>query len=73
MLRRIVLVNSAWLMADKLVRMGLGLIVWVWFARHFGSDTFGVWSYAMAFAALFGAFATLGLDGVVVRERCAPR
>jgi polysaccharide transporter, PST family len=68
MIRRLVLVNSAWLIADKLVRLGLGLVVWVWLARHFGPEAFGVWNYAMAFAALFAAAATLGLDGVVVRE-----
>ena len=48
--------------------MGLGLIVTIWIARQFGPETFGTWNYAMAFAALFGAFATLGLDSVVVRE-----
>src|SRR4051812_2749470 len=68
MTKRLVLVNSAWLIADKVVRLGLGLVVWVWLARHFGPATFGVWNYAIAFVALFGAFASLGLDGVVVRE-----
>ena len=48
--------------------MGLGLIVTIWLARRFGPETFGTWNYAMAFAALFGAFASLGLDSVVVRE-----
>ncbi|WP_428419979.1 flippase [Methylibium sp.] len=68
MTRRLVLVNSAWLMADKIVRLGVGLIVWVWLARHFGPEGFGLWNYAIAFTALFGAFATLGMDGVLVRE-----
>lgn len=62
---RAVFVNSAWLIADKVVRMGLSLIVTVWLARQFGPETFGVWNYAMAFAAFFGAFASLGLDSVV--------
>lgn len=68
MMRRIVLANSAWLMADKVVRLGLGLVIWVWLARHFGPEQFGVWNYAIAFAALFSAVASLGLDGIVVRE-----
>jgi PST family polysaccharide transporter len=68
MKRRSVVVNSGWLMADKVVRLGLGLIVWVWLARHFGPETFGLWNYAIAFASLFGALAGLGLEGVLVRE-----
>ena len=65
---RSVVINSAWLIGDKLIRLGLGLLVTVWLARHFGPETFGVWNYAMAFVAFFGAVATLGMDGVIVRE-----
>jgi len=72
MLSRLVFVNSAWLMADKIVRLGLGLVVWVWLARAVGPGGFGVWNYAIAFTALFGAVATLGMDGVVVRELLRP-
>jgi PST family polysaccharide transporter len=68
MVRRLVIVNSAWLMADRVVRLGLGLIVWVWLARHFGPATFGVWNYAIAFAAMFSALGLMGMEGVVVRE-----
>lgn len=68
MLKRRVLNNSAWLIGDKVLRLGLGLVVTVWLARHFGPEAFGVWNYAIAFVALFGAVATLGMDGVVVRE-----
>ena len=68
MLRRLVLTNSAWLIGDKLLRLGLGLLVTVWLARHFGPEAFGQWNYAIAFAAFFGAVATLGMDGVIVRE-----
>lgn len=68
MLRRLVLTNSAWLIGDKLLRLGLGLLVTVWMARHFGPETFGLWNYAIAYVAFFGAVATLGMDGVIVRE-----
>lgn len=68
MSRRLVAVNSVWLMADKLVRLGVGLLVWTWLARHFGPADFGVWNYAIAFVALFGAVASLGMDSVLVRE-----
>jgi PST family polysaccharide transporter len=63
-----ILSNTGWLFADKILRMGVGLFVGVWVARYLGPEQFGLWNFAIAFAALFGAFATLGLDGIVVRE-----
>jgi PST family polysaccharide transporter len=65
---RRVATNSAWLIGDKVVRLGLGLVVTVWLARHFGPEAFGVWNYTIAFVAFFGAVAMLGMDGVLVRE-----
>ncbi len=63
-----ILGNSGWLFADKALRMGGGLLVMIWIARYLGPASFGQLSYAIAFVALFGAIATLGLDGIVVRE-----
>jgi PST family polysaccharide transporter len=60
--------NSGWLFADKVLRMGVGLIVGVWIARYLGPEQFGLWNFAIAFTAIFSAFATLGLDGIVIRE-----
>jgi PST family polysaccharide transporter len=60
--------NIGWLFFDKILRMGMGLVVGVWVARYLGPEQFGTWNYAMAFSALFGTFATLGLDGIAVRE-----
>jgi PST family polysaccharide transporter len=63
-----VLANTGWLFADKILRMGVGLVVSVWVARYLGPSQFGLWNYAIAFASLFGALATLGLDSIVIRE-----
>lgn len=63
-----ILANTGWLFADKVLRMGIGLFIGVWIARYLGPEQFGLWNFAMAFTALFCAFATLGLDGIVVRE-----
>lgn len=63
-----ILSNTGWLFADKLLRMGVGLFVGVWIARYLGPEQFGLWNFSIAFVALFGAFATLGLDSIVVRE-----
>lgn len=60
--------NSGWLFADKLLRMGVGILVSIWVVRYLGPERFGQLSYATAFVGLFGAFASLGLDGIVVRE-----
>lgn len=60
--------NSVWLIADKILRLGLGLIVWMLLARHLGPAVFGQWSFAIAFAALFAVVAGLGFDGVLQRE-----
>lgn len=48
--------------------MGVGLIVGVWIARYLGPEQFGAYNFAIAFIALFGTLASLGLDGIVVRD-----
>jgi len=63
-----ILHNSGWLFADKILRMGLGLFVGLWVARYLGVEQFGLWNYSIAFASLFSAFSTLGLDAIVIRE-----
>jgi O-antigen/teichoic acid export membrane protein len=60
--------NTAWLVADKLLRMGVGLLVNVWLARYLGPTQYGTFNYALAFVALFSSLASLGLDGIVVRD-----
>jgi O-antigen/teichoic acid export membrane protein len=60
--------NTGWLFFDKIFRMGVGLFVGAWVARYLGPEQYGLFSYACAFVALFSAIATLGLDGIVVRN-----
>lgn len=60
--------NTSWLMGEKILRMGVGLFVGIWVARYLGPEKFGLLSYAQSFVFLFTAVATLGLDGIVVRE-----
>jgi len=60
--------NIGWLFLDKILRMGVGLFVGVWVARYLGPKQFGLFNFATAFTALFGAVATLGLPGIVVRD-----
>ena len=60
--------NIGWLFADRVLRMGVGLIVTAWVARYLGPQQFGLFNYASAFVSLFGVLATLGLDQIVVRD-----
>ena len=60
--------NTGWLFADRILRMGVGLFVGVWVARYLGPEQFGIFNYAIAFVGLFGVFATLGLNSIVVRD-----
>lgn len=63
-----ILGNSGWLFMDKILRMGVGLVVGVWIARYLGPRNFGLLNYALAFTSIFGALATFGVDGILVRE-----
>ncbi len=55
-------------MADKVLRLFAGLFVGVYVARYLGPERFGLLNYAISFVGLFIAFATLGLDSIVVRS-----
>lgn len=60
--------NTGWLIAYQILYMGMGLFVSVWLARYLGPAQFGLYSYALAFIALFSTFLSLGLEGIVVRD-----
>jgi O-antigen/teichoic acid export membrane protein len=55
-------------MGERILRMVVALFVGVYVARYLGPAQFGLLSYANSFVGLFVALATLGLDGIVVRE-----
>ena len=63
-----VLDNIAWLVLDKALKLGLNLAITIWLARYLGPEGFGVYNYVIAFVALFGGIATLGLPTIVVRD-----
>lgn len=60
--------NTSWMFAEQMLRMVAGLLVGIWVARYLGPEQFGLFSYSVAFAALFGSLAKLGLDSIVVRD-----
>lgn len=60
--------NTSWMMAEQMLRIVAGLLVGIWVARYLGPEQFGLFSYVLAFTAIFAGIAKLGLDGILVRE-----
>ena len=60
--------NTSWLIVERLVDMTIRFFVGAWLVRYLGPDHFGVYSYALSFVVLFGAFSSLGLDNITVRD-----
>ncbi len=60
--------NAGWLVADKLVRLGVGLFVGVWVARYLAPARFGTLNYVQALVALIAALSTMGLPDINVRD-----
>lgn len=61
-------VNTSWMLAEQVLRVISGLVVGIWVARYLGPEQFGLFSYVLAFTAIFGGFTKLGLDSILVRE-----
>lgn len=63
-----VLTNLGWLLGDRSLRLGVGMLVGVWVARYLGPERFGLFNYAYAIAFVCLFLGNLGLDYVVVTE-----
>jgi polysaccharide transporter, PST family len=63
-----IIANTFWLMADNILRMGVGLIVGVWVARYLGPSQFGLINYAISIAGMFSVIARAGLDEIIIRD-----
>lgn len=59
---------SSTLLIDRFFRAGIGLVVGILIARHYGPEEFGQLSYVLLAATLFGSLATLGLDEIGPRD-----
>lgn len=55
-------------MAERVLRMGIGFFVVIAITRYLGPERFGSLAYAQSFVGVFTAFASLGLDSIVIRE-----
>lgn len=60
--------NFGWLLAERVLRMGIGLVVTSLVARQFGPERFASLAYALAVLAFFQVACSLGLDAVLARD-----
>lgn len=65
--------NTGWLLGDKVLRLGMGLLVGAWVARYLGPTQYGELAYALAYVAFFQSVAELGLNGIVIRDMARDR
>ena len=63
-----ILANVSWLAFEKIIALIITLAVGIYVARYLGPENFGILNYSQSFVGLFLAIATLGLDGLVIRE-----
>jgi O-antigen/teichoic acid export membrane protein len=60
--------NAAWLIIEKGLTMGIGVFVGIYTARYLQPESFGLLNYAISYVGIFSAFASLGLDQIMIRE-----
>jgi len=60
--------NTSWMLADKLIKMSLVLLVNILVARYLSSDDFGFLAYSISLVSLFAIATHMGLSGLVVKE-----
>ncbi|MGE3962230.1 MAG: flippase [Dehalococcoidia bacterium] len=63
-----VVLNSGWLIGERLLRMGLAFIVTIWVIRYLGDEDYGILAYALSVTMLVDVVATMGMRSIVVRE-----
>jgi O-antigen/teichoic acid export membrane protein len=55
-------------MAERVTRIFVSLFVGILVARYLGPERFGLLNYALSLVALLSAFATLGLEDILIRD-----
>ncbi|MFC1602683.1 oligosaccharide flippase family protein, partial [Pseudomonadota bacterium] len=60
--------NTSWLLAERILRMAITLLVGIYVARYLGPERFGQLSYALSFVGFFSAIALMGLEHTLIRE-----
>ena len=65
---KLYLFNASWMMAERLLNIGVGFLIAIVLARYLGPEQFGILAYAISMTAIFASAGHMGLAGLVVRE-----
>lgn len=68
MVKKTISRNGIWLVLEKAVRSIMTLLVGAWVVRYLGPDQYGQLSYVIIFISFFQSLASLGIDGILIRE-----
>lgn len=60
--------NTLWLVGDKVIRIIITVLLTGYLSRYLSLSDFGKLNNAIAWFTLFGAFATMGLDSIIIRD-----
>ncbi|MEI6494518.1 MAG: flippase [bacterium] len=60
--------NTSWLFIGRFFSLVVNFLVGTYIARYLGPGLFGQMNYVISFASLFTAFASFGIDPIIVRS-----
>lgn len=67
-LRKKFAVNASWIVIGKAFQMVISFVTTMLVARYLGPDKYGTITRTYSYVVIFSAFATLGLNDIVVKE-----
>ncbi len=62
------ILNTNWLVAERVFQMAISLVVGLWVARYLGPSDYGIINYVAAFISFALPICSLGLEGVLVKR-----
>ena len=60
--------NTGWMFSGQMFSLLISFFIGAWIARYLGPGNYGILSYSIAFAGLFGFISSLGVNGILNRE-----
>lgn len=60
--------NIFWMVADRIWRMVIGLLVGAWVVRYLGPDNYGQINYVLAFIGIATVVVNMGMESFLIKE-----
>ncbi len=60
--------STGWMFAVQVISLIVSFFIGTWIARYLGVENYGMLSYSISFAGMFGFIASLGIDNILSRE-----